>query len=310
MTGNMAGALLMLLGMAAFAMNDALGKWLVADYGVAQVILLRSLAAGLMMLPFLLRGGQALARIRSAPHPRLQALRAVCATAEVFLFYLAVSYMPLADVMAFWMAAPIYVVAISPFLLGERVSARTWAAVAVGFLGVLILLAPSLQVFTPGAIFALLGTVAFAAMMILGRSLRETPDRDLVLFQIGAATLGGLLLVPFDWQPLQSGTDLALLFLLGLVATAAHMLVTRALKLADAAVVAPLQYSLLVWGALFGFVMFSDVPSTGMLLGAALIVGSGLIVLRRDARIADGTADADLAGKPKRSGVRAKKTTG
>jgi drug/metabolite transporter (DMT)-like permease len=284
MTGNMAGALLMLLGMAAFAANDAIGKWLVADYGVAQVILLRSLAAGLMMAPLLMRGGRVVARIRSAPRPRLQALRAICATAEVFCFYLAVSYMPLADVMAFWMAAPIYVVAISPFLLGERVGARTWGAVAVGFLGVLILLAPSLQISGPGAVFALLGTVAFAAIMVLGRSLRETPDRDLVLFQLAAAALAGLLLAPFDWQPLQSGGDLALLFLLGVVATAAHMLVTRALKLADASVVAPLQYSLLVWGVVFGFLVFGDVPAPAMLLGAVLIVGSGLIVLRRPTR--------------------------
>ena len=284
MSGNLAGALLMLLGMAAFALNDTIGKWLVADYGVAQVILLRSLAAGLMMAPFFLRGKGVVARVKSAPRPGLQALRAICATAEVFCFYLAVFYMPLVDVMAFWMAAPIYVVAVSPLLLGERVSAKTWTAVAVGFAGVLILLAPSLQVSGLGVLFALLGTAAFAAMVILGRSLRETPDRDLVLFQLAAATLAGLVLAPFDWQPVRSLSDLGLLFLLGVVATAAHMLVTRSMKLADASVVAPLQYSLLVWGALLGFVVFGDVPATGMIAGAALIVGSGLIVLRRSSR--------------------------
>lgn len=283
MTANRAGALLMLLGMAAFAMNDAMGKWLVADYGVAQVILLRSLAAGAVMLPFVLRGGGALRRLAAAPRPGLQALRAACATIEVFCFYLAVSYMPLADVMAFWMAAPIYVVAVSPLILNERVGARTWSAVGVGFLGVMILLAPALQLSGLGVLFAVLGTAAFAAIMILGRSLRETPDRDLVIFQLAAALAAGLLLAPFDWQPLREAGDLGLLFLLGLVATAAHMLVTRALKLADASVVAPLQYSLLVWGALFGFFVFGDVPAGEMVIGAALIVGSGLIILRRPA---------------------------
>ena len=280
-SANAAGALLMLAGMAAFAANDAIGKWLVADYGVAQVIVLRSVAALVLMVPLVLRGGRVLARIRAAPRPGLQAMRAVAATAEVFCFYLAVFHMPLADVMAFWMAAPIYVVAISPLILGERVGGRTWAAVAVGFLGVLVLLAPSLQVSGPGVIFALLGTAAFAAIMILGRSLRATPDRDLVLFQLIAALIGGLIVAPFDWQPIRGASDLSLLFLLGIVATAAHMLVTRALKLADAAVVAPLQYSLLVWGVLFGFLVFGDVPAGGMLAGAALIIGSGLIVLRR-----------------------------
>nr|WP_318272752.1 DMT family transporter [Paracoccus saliphilus] len=283
LSGNKAGVLLMLMGMAAFAANDTIGKWLIADYGVAQVILLRSAAAALMMAPFMMRGGL-IARVRSAPRPGLQALRAICATAEVFCFYLSVSSMPLVDVMAFWMAAPIYVVAISPFLLGEHVGAKTWSAVAVGFAGVLILLAPSLQVSGLGVLFALLGTGAFAAIMILGRSLSQTSDRDLVLFQIAAAGAAGLLLAPFDWQPLKSGSDLVLLFLLGVVATGAHMLVTRALKLADASVVAPLQYSLLVWGALFGFLFFGDIPAAGMMVGAALIVGSGLIVLRRPAR--------------------------
>ncbi|WP_245298816.1 DMT family transporter [Pseudotabrizicola sediminis] len=281
LTGNTTGILLMLLGMAAFAGNDAIGKWLVADYGVAQVILLRSVAAGLIMAPLIMRGGRVMNRIRSVPRPGLQAVRAVCATVEVFCFYYAVSYMPLADVMAFWMAAPIYVVAISPFLLGERVARRTWLAVGVGFVGVLILLAPSLQISGLGAIFALLGTAAFAAIMVLGRSLRETADRDLVLFQLAAAGLAGLAFAPFDWQPIRSGGDLALLFLLGVVATAAHMLVTRALKLADASVVAPLQYSLLVWGVVFGFLVFGDVPAPAMLIGALLIVASGLIVLRR-----------------------------
>ncbi|MDB6454768.1 DMT family transporter [Falsirhodobacter sp. 20TX0035] len=281
MSGNRAGAVLMLLGMAAFAMNDALGKWLVADYGVAQVVLLRSLAAGVMMAPFLLRGGGTMARLRAMPRPGLQALRAACATAEVFLFYLAVSHMPLAEVMAFWMAAPIYILALSPLLLRERVGAATWAAVAAGFAGVLILLAPSGHVATPGAVFALMGTAAFAVIMVLGRSLRQTPDRDLVLFQIGAAGLAGLVLAPLDWQPVASAGDLGLLFLLGVVATAAHLLVTRSLKLAEASVVAPLQYSLLLWGALFGFLLFGDVPDRNTLGGAALIVGSGLIVLRR-----------------------------
>ncbi|MCJ8140041.1 DMT family transporter [Falsirhodobacter halotolerans] len=280
MQANTAGAALMLLGMAAFTLNDTIGKWLVADYGVAQVILLRSLAALMVMTPFLLHGGRPLARIRAAPQPALQGLRALCTTAEVFLFYLAVSYMPLADVIAFWMAAPICVVAVSGALLGERVGRRTWGAVALGFVGVLVLLAPSAQVFNPGTVFALLGVAAFTAMMILGRSLRATPDRDLVLFQIGAAAVAGLVLAPLDWQPLRSGLDLALLALLGVVATAAHMLVTRALKVADASVVAPLQYSMLVWGVILGFIVFGDVPRPGMLLGGALIVLSGLMVMR------------------------------
>lgn len=280
MNQNLAGAALMLLGMAVFAVNDAIGKWLVADYGVAQVILLRSLAALAVLAVVMLRT-DALARLRATPRPGVQALRAACTTLEVFCFYYAVQHLPLADVMAFWMAGPILVVAVSPLVLGESVSARAWVAVLAGFLGVLVLLGPSASMFAPAAIIALIGTAAFAAMMVLGRFLRATPDSSLVLFQTLAAAVAGLVLAPVGWAPLQSGTDLSLLFLLGIVAMVAHVLVTRALKLAEAAVVAPLQYTLLVWGVIFGWLFFDDIPAPEMMLGAALIVGSGLFLLRR-----------------------------
>lgn len=280
MNSNFAGACIMLLGMAVFAANDAIGKWLVADYGVGQVVLLRSVAA-LLILAVLMRG-QWWSALRDAPRTGLQILRAACATLEVFCFYYAVTALPLADVMAFWMAAPIYVLAASSLVLGERVGLWGWITVALGFVGVVFLLGPSLQVFDAGAIIAaLVGTLAYAVMMLLGRKLRSTPDFSLVLFQTLAALIGGLIFVPAGWAPIKSGMDLGLLFLLGIVAMTAHLLVTRALKLADAAVVAPLQYSLLVFGVIFGILMFNDYPTPAMLLGAALIVGSGLLILTR-----------------------------
>lgn len=277
MSSNLLGACVMLLGMAVFAANDAIGKWLVADYGVGQVVLLRSLAALLILLVVL--RGKAWTGMRQAPQLKLQILRAACATLEVFCFYYAVVHLPLADVMAFWMAAPIYVLAASPLLLRERVGPMGWLTVAIGFVGVLCLLGPSLQVFELTSIIAaLVGTGAYALMMLLGRRLRATPDTSLVLFQTCAALIGGALFVPFDWRPIQAGIDLGLLFLLGIVAMSAHLLVTRALKLADASVVAPLQYTLLVFGVVFGILFFGDVPTPAMSIGAGLIVLSGLLI--------------------------------
>src|SRR5690606_22591116 len=123
---SVAGPAVMLLGMLLFALNDAMGKWLVASYGLGQVILLRSLAALLILSPLLWKAG--IAPIITAERPFMQLARVIFSTAEVFCFYYAVMYLPLADVMTFWLAAPIYVAAASPLLLGEHVGWRRWLA--------------------------------------------------------------------------------------------------------------------------------------------------------------------------------------
>lgn len=275
-----AGPALMLLGMLMFALNDTLGKWLVASYGLGQVVLLRSLAALFILVPMVWMAG--FSSLTKAERPWMQLARVVCSTAEVFCFYYAVMYLPLADVMTYWLAAPIYVAALSPLLLGDKVGWRRWTAIAIGFVGVIITLEPSAAMFTAPAVISIIGSAAFAFMMISGRFLRGTPDTTLVFFQVVGAGLAGLAFAPFDWSPIQSGFDLGLLGLLGIVAMAAHMLVNRALKISDAATVAPLQYTLLLWAVIFGWMFFGDVPRAGMLIGAALIVASGLFIFIRE----------------------------
>ncbi|MDB5590869.1 DMT family transporter [Enterovirga sp.] len=272
---------LMLLGILIFSLNDVLGKWLVATYSVGQVLLFRSLAALLLLLPFLVRAGAW--RITAGGRPGLQALRAVLSTAEVLLFYWAVVYLPLADAMTFWLAAPIYVAALSPVLLGDRIGWRRWAAIGVGFGGVLVALQPSAATLTWPAAIAMAGSVAFALMMVTGRLLKDVPDVTLVFWQTAGALAAGIVTAPLGWVT-PTGPDLALLSLLGVVALAAHLCVNRSLKLADAATVTPFQYTLLLWAVLFGFVVFGDVPRPSMLVGAAVIVLAGLFILFRESR--------------------------
>jgi drug/metabolite transporter (DMT)-like permease len=270
----------MLLGMLMFALNDAMGKWLVANYGLGQVVFLRSFAAMLILVPMVWQAGWQ--NLRHVERPWMQFARVVFSTAEVFCFYYAVAYLPLADVMTYWLAAPIYVAASSPFLLGEKVGWRRWSAIAVGFVGVLITLEPSSAMFTMPAIISIVGSAAFAFMLISGRFLRGTPDSTLVFFQVGGAGLAGLLFAPTDWSPIASTRDLLLLALLGIVAMAAHMLVNRALKVSDASTVAPLQYTLLLWAVVFGWLFFGDTPRLTMMVGAALIIASGLFIFIRE----------------------------
>jgi drug/metabolite transporter (DMT)-like permease len=287
-----AGPAAMLLGMLMFALNDAMGKWLVANYGLGQVILIRSLAALLILSPFIWRGGWK--PITQAERPLMQALRVLFSTLEVFCFYYAVTYLPLADVMTYWLAAPIYVAAASPLLLGEKVGWRRWTAIFVGFVGVVITLEPSRAMFTMPAFISIVGTFAFAFMLLSGRSLRSTPDKTLVLFQLGGAGLAGLIIAPIDWTPLTSVPEIALLCLLGVVAMGAHMLVNRALKISDAATVAPLQYTLLLWAIVFGWMFFGDIPRPTMMVGATLIIGSGLFIFFREQQLKKGRSDRPL----------------
>ena len=174
---------LMLAGMLMFSLNDVMGKWLMGSYSVAQLMAIRSLSALVVLTPFLLREGAA--RVWQVDRPALQTLRALLLTVEGFGFYAAVACLPLADVVTYWLAAPIYVAALAPLVLGERVPAPAWAAIALGFAGVVAALEPSPDSLTPAAGIALPGSAAFAGAMLLARGLRGTPDTVMVGWQIG-----------------------------------------------------------------------------------------------------------------------------
>ncbi len=289
---TLAGIGMMLLGILMFSLNDVMGKWLVATYTVGQVLLLRSAAALAVLTPFVIRQG--LMRTLRPERTGLQVLRVALGSGEVALFYLAVSYLPLADTMTLWLAAPVWSALLAVLLLGERVDAGRWLAIAAGFAGVAIALNPTGASLSMPALLALLGSVLFAGMMIAGRYLRGTPDVTLVAWQTLGALLMGLVLLPFGWVT-PSWADAALLGLLGIVAMVAHLCVTRSLKLAEASVVVPYQYTLIVWALVFGWLVFGDWPTPTMLAGSALIVAAGLalILLERRATTRAVTGDTD-----------------
>ncbi|WP_439136917.1 DMT family transporter [Roseicyclus sp.] len=273
------GMAMMLLGMFLFTANDALGKWLVASYSVGQVLLIRSLGALCILLPFVFAfGWRNLIRLE---RPKVQFARVCFSTAEVFCFYFAVRYMPLADTMTFWLAAPIYVALLAPIFLRETVGMLRWAAILLGFVGVIIALEPTGQGFGIAGLIAVLGSFCFALMLITGRHLRETPDIALVFWQLIGAGLAGFVAAPVGWI-MPSSLDWALLALVGVVAMGAHLCVNRALKLADAGLLAPLQYTLLLWAIILGWIFFDDIPRTTMLVGAAIIVLGGLLLVMSD----------------------------
>jgi drug/metabolite transporter (DMT)-like permease len=263
----------MLAGIAIFSINDALGKWLVSNYPVGELLLIRSAAALAVLIPFLRNAGvQAFA---AAPRPVLQVVRIVLSALEVGMFFWAVSYLPLADASTFYLAGPIYVTALSVLFLNETVGWRRAAAIAVGFAGVVLALRPSPASFTLPALIAVGGSLFFAVFMVTTRVLRHTANMVLISGQLVATLLFGALLAPFGWVT-PSLVGFSLLSLFGVLSIAALACVNRALKLAPATVVVPYQYTMIVWAIVLGYAVFGDVPDLFMIAGAAIIIVAGL----------------------------------
>jgi drug/metabolite transporter (DMT)-like permease len=271
---------LMLLACLVYSLNDALGKWLVSTYSVGQLLLIRSIAAILLLAPLNMRR-EARKDFRAAPRPGLQFLRIALSSAESALFYWAVVYLPLADVVTFYLAGPIFVTAFSALFLGEKVGWRRWSAVLIGFGGVLIAMRPSAATFTLPALIALTGCLFFSFQMIVTRTLRGTSDLVLVSGQMIGALIVGIFLAPIGWVT-PSARDFLLLALLGFVVMFAHASVNRSLMLAPASVFVPYQYTFILWAIVFGYFFFGDVPDALLLLGAAIIVAAGIFILRRE----------------------------
>ena len=278
------GVLLMLGGDFMFSLNDAMGKWLVVTLSVGQVVFIRSFGAFVILGPMIARQGTR--ALFDLDRPWLQFARATLTAIETALFYASVYYLPLADVFSFYMAGPIYVAALSHVLLGEKVGWRRWAAILVGFCGVIIMLQPSAD-FSLASIYAVAGSILFAVTIILGRMLRGTSDTTLVTWQtICSLILGAAMIVVLGGWQTPTSVEWAGMVLLGIVSCVAHLMIVRALKLAPAALLAPLHYTLLLWAVIFGWVFFDDVPGMRILLGSAVVVLAGLFIFHRQKVVA------------------------
>jgi len=282
-SANVAGIALMVLGVFLFCCNDALGKWLLATYSVWQMLMIRSAAAILVLSPMLLRIGPT--PFTGAPRKRLQLLRVSMSVTEAIMFFLAVTYLPLADTITFYLAAPIYVTALSAIFLKEPVGWRRWSAVTVGFIGVLIALRPSAATLTWPALIAIAGSLFYAIFLITTRMLRGTHDAVLVTGTFGTMLIVAGTVAPFTWAA-PSLRDFALMAGLGVVAMIGAACINRSLRLAPASVGVPFQYTMIVWAIILGYLVFGDVPDAFTLVGAAIIVAAGLYILWREQIVA------------------------
>lgn len=263
-----------------FGGMDTLIKHLSAGYPVAQLMFVRSLVA------LLLVGGIAVAwagrgELRTR-RPLAHIVRAFATLVSMGCFFYAFKHLPLAEVYVLSFAGPLFVTALSMPLLGEPVGWRRWAAVLVGFGGVVVMARPEAGTPSLPVLVGLTAAFFYALAMVTVRRLARTESNAaIVVYALATVTVvSGVAAVPV-WQAPDPG-DAVLMLAVGTLGAGAQMLMTQAFRLAPAAVVAPFEYTGMIWATLFGFLVFGDVPTPAMLSGAAIIIASGLYILHRE----------------------------
>jgi drug/metabolite transporter (DMT)-like permease len=279
-----AGILFMLASITLYSCLDALAKWTVAIYAASQFLLIRSTTAFAVLLPFVARND--FAALKNVPRPGLQAARVALAIIEVMLFFTAIYYLPLADTITCYLSAPIIVVALSAIFLGEQVGWRRWSAVLVGFIGVVIAMRPSTSSISFGALIAVAGAFCSAVLMIVTRQLRGTSQTFLAFSQISGTLLFGAVVAPFQWVVTPEWSHVGIFLVSGVVSVTGLLCANRSLSLAPASVLAPYKFTAILFAALFGYLAFGDVPPLTTIVGAAIIVASGLYIFMRERKLA------------------------
>ncbi|WP_163848683.1 DMT family transporter [Pseudooceanicola aestuarii] len=282
MSRNIQGILIALVGAALYSAHDAIIKGLGAELPAIQIAFFAYLL-GLPLILMMLVADPAPANLRPA-NPLWMALRVLgVLTATVGAFY-AFLVLPLAETYTILFAAPLLITLLAVPLLGEALRWRRALAVLVGLAGVLVVLQPGTREIGLGHLAALASALGNAMVHITARRIGSSERLPLmVLYPMLATTLILGCLLPLDFAPV-TGRAFGGLAVLAVLAFAAMLCLIEGFKRAEAGLVAPMQYSQLLWGVLFGFLFFREVPEGSTLLGAVLIVGSGIYIVLREAR--------------------------
>lgn len=275
------GIVLILTANLLFAGMDAVSKTLIADYPVTQILWVRYAFFAAFATAMAFRGAGPIAGFRSR-RPGLNLLRAVILLAEIACFVVAFRYLPLADVHSIAAVYPLMITALSALVLGEFVGPRRWAAVGVGFVGVVVILRPGLAVFDPAALIPLLGAALFAVYQIVTKVIARHDGMTTIMLYTGWVGLALTSIAgPLDWHP-PDAQGWTLLLVAGVLGVIGHMLLIKALEAAPASVLQPFNYTLLVWATTVGFLLFGDLPDAVTVAGAAIVVASGLYTWWRE----------------------------
>ena len=285
--GNpLAGIGFMLLMTVCFATLDASAKYISAELPLLMVLWGRYTFHFLFVMLFFVKGAPG--NIVYTRRIKLQILRSVMVFGAGVSFWGALMFMPLADCVVIAFASPLFVTALSAPILGESVGKHRWAAVIVGLVGVVLAVRPGVGVVHWASFLPILAAIFYANVQIATRILGRSESTLTTLFYTSA---GGLVLsiiaVLFVWVMPSLGQWLLLVWL-GFLGAVGHYLMIKAFELAPASLLVPFDYATLIWATLFGFFIFKDLPDAWTVMGAAIIISSGIYLIRRES----GTAAA------------------
>jgi drug/metabolite transporter (DMT)-like permease len=275
------GILLTIVTMLIFAGHDAVIKFLTVDYAAPQILWIRFIFFTALALALARRKGP-LRKSTKSVRPLLQIGRSLMLLLDMMFFVVAVGLLPLADTHALMATFPLMVTALSALILREHVGARRWLAVGACFVGVLLILRPGLTVLQPGSLIALAAAFSFALYNVMTRIVSRHDSGEVSLVYVGVIGLVATsFAVPFFW--VWPTTDAWLMLAaIGIIGASAHFLLIAALKAAPASVLQPFNYTLLLAATAIGYFVFGEFPDLWTIIGASVIVGSGLYVIQRE----------------------------
>ncbi len=271
---RLTGMTIMCVGVACLGANDALAKTLADTYSPMQILFMRNILA----LPFALvlalkmQGASALRSRR----PVIHLVRGVLWIVATYLFFTSITYVGLAKSTALLMVSPLLIVAVAAVFLKEHADWKRWATVICGMTGALVIVRPGFAAFDPVAVLPILAALVAAFLMLSARWVDESESFwTLMLYLTGASAIVSAMIVPFFWVPILIG-DVPLFFGVAVFGTAGMVLMTQAFRMAPAVLVAPLDYTALLWATLFGWLFWNEIPDFLTYVGASVIILSGV----------------------------------
>src|SRR5579862_1812163 len=290
------GIVLKLISAVLFAVMSALIRYLGARYPIGEVVFYRSAFAIVPVVLVYAWRGELMAAVRTE-RPLGHANRGVLSVVGMFCNFGALARLPLIEANAISFTSPLISVALAALVLKERVRIYRWSAVTIGFVGVLVVLAPHFSrdeltlmmasaASLAGVTYAVAGSVINAGTMIQTRHLTKSGRTSSIVFYFSViCALSGLVTLPFGWI-MPSTAEFATLATIGFLGGMGHILLTESYRYASASVVAPFDYTSMIWALILGYLMFGEVPTAMIVLGSAIIAGAGLFVIWREHQLA------------------------
>ena len=277
---NPRGILLMALGFALFAVADTIAKVLLEYYPPLQVVFLRQLGLFFGVNFIMLYNLKWFGKTQNFSK---QLLRGFTQAGSAVIFLVGLKTIPIADATSIAFVAPLFVIILSYFILKEPIGIRRWLAVVIGFSGTLIIIRPGFEIINLGHLFIIIAALLFALRQIISRLLAPT-DNPLTtaFFTAYTSVFIFVLFQPWVWTPITDKNHIFLFLVYAVFAGTAEFLVIKSLQIAHAVVVSPLQYTLLIWVTIFGFIIWGILPDFWTFLGAGVIIATGLYSLHRE----------------------------